>query len=372
VQNFPLDAIAEFHFMTQRFRAEYGRSYGGVLNVVTRSGTNRLAGSAFGYFRDRALNSRTRTEENNDVSKGDYRRWQYGGSVGGPIRRDRTHFFASFERTQQDTTQAVSTQGIAPEKDGVYAVAYRENIVAGNVTHQLDAGRLLSVRYGFDHNVQPYGANPLSPPEAWGENKNTFHSASVGLSSARSNRSNELLAHFSYFHNHIGANSTLPAETFPSGVRLGQNGATPQDTLQRKYQLKDDFTWVVGRHQLKAGASVIDVPSLDTTGSPEAFAVFNHLGDARDSPISRISGNGARSRRAASSGRASRSGSGGSTSRTRGSRFIRSRSTSACATTSSPAWRSTRTATASSRISRKRRGRDGCPESRASRISATT
>src|SRR4029450_256489 len=59
VQNFPLDSIGEVNFKTQRFRAEYGRANGGVLTVVTKSGTNDLRGSAFGYFRDKSLNAQT-------------------------------------------------------------------------------------------------------------------------------------------------------------------------------------------------------------------------------------------------------------------------------------------------------------------------
>src|SRR5262245_4106742 len=57
LQQFPLEAIQEFNFQTQRFKAEYGRSNGGVLNVVTKSGTNNLSGSFFEFFRDKTMNS---------------------------------------------------------------------------------------------------------------------------------------------------------------------------------------------------------------------------------------------------------------------------------------------------------------------------
>ena len=114
VQNFPLDSIGEFNFETSRFRADTGRANGGTIKVVTKSGTNQLQGSGFGYFRNDALNSQTETEKNAGVDKGDYERYQYGASLGGPIIKDRTHFFASFERIQQDTTQAVNTKGLYP------------------------------------------------------------------------------------------------------------------------------------------------------------------------------------------------------------------------------------------------------------------
>ena len=62
LQQFPLEAIQEFQFETQRFKAEYGRSNGGVMNVVTKSGTNRFQGSLFELFRDKAMNALTETE----------------------------------------------------------------------------------------------------------------------------------------------------------------------------------------------------------------------------------------------------------------------------------------------------------------------
>src|SRR5688572_8168690 len=105
LQLFPLEAIQEFNFVTSRYKAEYGRSNGGVMNIITKSGTNDLRGSWFTLFRDKALNAITQTEKLGGEEKQDYRRYQYGGSVGGPILTDKMHYFGAFERTQQDTLQ---------------------------------------------------------------------------------------------------------------------------------------------------------------------------------------------------------------------------------------------------------------------------
>src|SRR5215204_3384072 len=105
LQLFPLEAIQEFNFVTQRYKAEYGRSNGGVMNIVTKSGTNQLRGSWFTNFRDDSLNSQTMTEQISNVSKQPYRRYQFGGSFGGPVIQNKAHFFAAAERTQQDTQQ---------------------------------------------------------------------------------------------------------------------------------------------------------------------------------------------------------------------------------------------------------------------------
>ena len=152
LQGFPLEAIEQFNFQTQRFKAEYGRSNGGVLSVVTKSGTNNWSGSAFEVFRDKSMNALTMTERLPEIGgtgaavKGDYRQNQFGGSFGGPIAKDTAHFFVAAERTQQDKTQAVNTQGLFPTQDGIFAVPYRENLVTGKVTANLSAAQYLSVR----------------------------------------------------------------------------------------------------------------------------------------------------------------------------------------------------------------------------------
>jgi hypothetical protein len=293
VQNFPLDSIGEFNFETQRFRADSGRSNGGVLKVVTKSGTNEFRGSVFEYFRDKSLNSRTETEKNSGVEKGDYKKHQFGASFGGPIVKDKSHFFLSFERVQQDTTQAVNTSGLYPDKDGVYAVPFRENLFVGKITHQVNADNYLSVRYGYNDNSQPYGASPKAPPESWGDSKNKFHSVNANLNSVLGNgKINEFVFQFSYFDNHIAEASNLPSETYPNEVVAGQSINTPQSTVQHKYQFRDDFTWSKGRHELKAGVSFIYEPTLDITFSTGTSPLFVHLADSRTSPISSITFNG--------------------------------------------------------------------------------
>ena len=149
LQAFPLEAIEQFNFQTQRFKAEYGRSNGGVLSVVTKSGTNVFSGSAFEFFRDKSMNALTETEKLPQINgtgpavKGDYRQSQFGGSFGGPIAKDQAHFFFAIERTQQDKTQAVNTQGLFPIKDGIFAVPYRETPLTGKVTANLNTSQFL-------------------------------------------------------------------------------------------------------------------------------------------------------------------------------------------------------------------------------------
>jgi hypothetical protein len=87
------DAIAEFRVITNTFDAEYGRNSGAVVNVVTQSGTNGLHGDVYEYFRNKVLNA----QGFYDTTKAQFNQNQFGGTLGGPIVKDRTFFFGSYE-----------------------------------------------------------------------------------------------------------------------------------------------------------------------------------------------------------------------------------------------------------------------------------
>ncbi|MBI2817404.1 MAG: TonB-dependent receptor [Acidobacteria bacterium] len=99
--NLGVDAIQEFQVLTNNFSAEHGKAAGGIINMVFKSGTNAFHGSAFEYLRNDKLDARGFF----DRTKPPLRRNQFGGSVGGPIRRDRTFFFGSYEGLQERTKE---------------------------------------------------------------------------------------------------------------------------------------------------------------------------------------------------------------------------------------------------------------------------
>lgn len=94
-----VDAIREFEVLSSTYDAAFGRNAGGQVNVVTKSGSNRFDGSAYEFFRPGAMASRNHFAPG-DAPDPDYSRHQFGGSVGGPIKRDRTFFFTDYERTR--------------------------------------------------------------------------------------------------------------------------------------------------------------------------------------------------------------------------------------------------------------------------------
>jgi len=292
LQMFPLEAIQEFNFQTQRFKAEYGRSNGGVLNVVTKSGTNTPSGSFFEMFRDKSMNAESESEILASAGKQDYRRNQFGGSFGGPIAKDKAHFFGAVERTQQDTTQVVDTAGLFPDKNGVFAIPYRENLVTAKVTANLNPAQYLSVRYGYNNNSQPYGAARTSTFDNWGDSTNKFNSINLNHNWVMGGaKLNEFIFQYADFSNFIASRSSAPNETFPNNVTIGANGNTPQTTQQHKYQFRDDFSWhVTGHgglgHDFKVGANFINEPKLFITFNTGKGAVFyTHLTNELTGPI---------------------------------------------------------------------------------------
>ena len=96
-QAVPLDSVQEFSVVTSNFSAQYGRATGGVVNVVTKSGTNSFRGTAYEFYRSDALATNDFDNKSNGIEKGEFTRHQTGFSIGGPLQRDRLHFFSNLE-----------------------------------------------------------------------------------------------------------------------------------------------------------------------------------------------------------------------------------------------------------------------------------
>ncbi|HEV8658030.1 MAG TPA: TonB-dependent receptor [Thermoanaerobaculia bacterium] len=291
LQNFNLEAVQEFKIQTMQYKAEFGRSSGGVLTVATKTGTNTFAGSVYGFFRDKSLNEKTTTEKNTGSAKGEYKRQQYGASLGGPIVRDRAHFFGTYEKTVRDTTKTIDTGGVFPEFDGTGTpIPFRDQLGTAKATWNATAKQLVQVRYGYQRNTDIYGTSPLYLPSNQGVIANDYKSALASHSWTIGNdKLNDFLYQYTRFRNSILPVSNDPNLYFPSGVASGQNFNTPQTTHQEKNQFKDDFSWssalMGGRHDFKTGLNYIHEPILGgsfTTGTSGQFAM---LDDREDSPV---------------------------------------------------------------------------------------
>ena len=142
----PIEAIQEFQVITNQFDAEYGRTAGAVVNAVTKQGTNDVHGSAFGYFQDAKMTNKDffAKEKNLPKPATSYQRW--GGTVGGPIVKDKLHYFFSLERFRIDRADTINIparpdlSGTATTQDRVW-----NTIIRGD--HQINANNTYSVRW---------------------------------------------------------------------------------------------------------------------------------------------------------------------------------------------------------------------------------
>ncbi len=306
LQLFPLEAIQEFNMITSRYKAEYGRSNGGVMNIVTKSGTNRFGGSWFTMMRDKALNAESESERLSDLAaakagtaasgKNEYRRYQYGGSFGGPIAQNKAHFFVAAERTQQTTKQIVDTLGLFPSLNGVYDTPSVETLFTGKMSVNVNANQYLSVRYGRNTNSQVYGVGTRATPDSWGDSVNTFNSFNMNHNWVLGGtKLNEFIFQYADFANTILGRTSNPGQGFPNGVGIGLNANTPQTTIQHKWQFRDDFSWHIAGmgglgHDFKVGMNMIYEPKLYVTFNSGALDYsYTHLTNDVNGPISGIS-----------------------------------------------------------------------------------
>ena len=170
------DSVQEFRILTNGFDAEYGRNSGSVVNVVTKSGTNQVHGDVYEFNRNKVLNARNYL----DPVKEPFILNQFGGTIGGPIKKDRTFFFAAYEglRRIQGMSSGTVTLPTAAESTGVFAGTF-----GGNVTNPF-LGAVLQGRPGCAQAVAQNGGTIPDPtiaanyPTPWttifpGQNGNT-------------------------------------------------------------------------------------------------------------------------------------------------------------------------------------------------------
>lgn len=175
---FGQDAVREFQVLAASFPAEFGGASGGIVNTVTRSGTNELHGTAFFFLRDDALNSKAYFEKNDvygnpiHAPKAPLHQSQWGATLGGPVRKDRTFFFLSYEQFDVDANNFVTMDaGVAeslrrngfPVELGSVPYTIATKSALAKLDHNFGPSHRLLLRGHFSHdtdeNIEPFGGN---------------------------------------------------------------------------------------------------------------------------------------------------------------------------------------------------------------------
>jgi hypothetical protein len=275
VMQLPLEAVQEFIISTQRFSAANGRSEGAAVNVITKSGSNGFHGGAYVYERNERFNATEvdPTTGKTLTNKSPFSRQQYGGSIGGPIYKDKTFFFFALEKGRELTNIVVNSDALAElnlvKNLGAQPAAniptpYRDTRYNGRLDYRFNEKHNAFLSYAAQSN---FGLNDQSGAtnDLTGGNftKNELQVANATLNSTLTpNLVNSFTVGFQYWNNLIDSAKKVPTITFPGGIFFGTNTNVPQQSYQRKWQFRDDLSIIKGRHAFKTGFDFVWEPQL--------------------------------------------------------------------------------------------------------------
>ncbi len=263
------EAAQEFRVVNNTFAAEYGGALGGFVNIVTKSGGNDLHGSGYYYGMNNALNVQPILTGPNPV----LRQNQFGFTLGGPLKKDRTFWFANYEgqrRAESNKFSSVilnnlaainavkSFYGLAPETTN----SLRTNDYNGfllKIDHNLSEKNVLSARYNvLNSEVLGFlgGGGRASPASSTARNNRTFDQSFVASDTAvlSPNVVNE--AHFQWARRSFDFASVLkqPDLEVSNLLLTGKSTSDPDFYEETRLQLNDSFSVNMGKHALKMGA----------------------------------------------------------------------------------------------------------------------
>src|SRR6266850_1063028 len=269
---FSEESVQEFQVNQNGFSAEFGRAGGAVINVVTKSGTNEWHGSAFEYFRDEALNSNTPILTARNAKRPKLQINQFGGTVGGPIKKDRAFFFAAFDGQRSNIpnivdapnffAQSAAIQTLLAPKMGTYNVGRDQNVYMFKTDIRVNNSNQLVLRFNqqnFTGNNNENGG-ALSVQEHSGNSvaKTTTFSGSL-TSTLTSRVINEFRFQFGRDSEPGQANSDVTEARIQTGggfLQLGRNNFSPRETTIKRWQFIDNISYTRGAHSLKFGADL--------------------------------------------------------------------------------------------------------------------
>jgi len=304
--NLGVDAIQEFSVLTANYSAEYGKTSGGVVNAITRSGTNAFHGSGYEFIRNSALDAANFFENAGNIRKAPFKRNQFGGTIGGPIIKNRTFFFADYEGIRQ--SKGITNKNIVPSPASralvtdpqvlkylaLYPLPNSSNCSASDTVCQFTYSSQQVVTENFvttrvDHKISDkdslfgtyvYDKTPYTSPDSFGNVQLSTQSSRqiVAAEETHSFTPNFLNAlRFGFNHefvnNDVGVKALNPAAGDTSlGSFDGRNasvvnvagltsmsggvGGLPANMYDwNSFQGYDDASWARGKHSIKFGAA---------------------------------------------------------------------------------------------------------------------
>jgi hypothetical protein len=286
---FNMDAVKEVVVVAEGAPAEFGRSNGGFVNVVTKSGTNDLHGTVHSYFKSDSLSSAPKRADGTAGEKFDFSQQQLGFTLGGPLKKDKAFYFLAFDYQNGDSTKQTDPSRIeqrvvdffaslgSPSENGPIDRTNDARVFLGKIDWQLNSSHLLTLRYNYTWSEQQNGTFDV---DSWGRSANAIEKSysHAGSGSLMSSLSPVLLNEFRFQFareyrprpydgpNVNGQSRPLPdtAFDFGRGYRFGMPFFIPVTYYDQRIQLNNNLSFIKGRHAFKVGAELNAVKSVQT------------------------------------------------------------------------------------------------------------
>ncbi|MFY9608469.1 MAG: TonB-dependent receptor, partial [Blastocatellia bacterium] len=301
-QNFSTETIQEFQISTFNFDLSTGVTSVGAINIVSRTGTNEFHGNAFLYFRDHAFAALPTFGRPNSSFDPFFRRYQWGGAAGGPIKKDKAFFFTNIERLDQTAAigSFISGSGLgalfgpafASSFNTTFTSPYKGWLFNVRTDVKISDKNNMFARFSYDNNhaFAPTGTNDL--PSAWRNNKNRDPNIQGGLTTILTQN---LVNDVRFNYQRITNESDPPSEAdcpdsnpacigrggpainiVSTNFLIGNNSAAPQSRFLDRYQTTDNINWVKGSHRFRFGGEWEHNYGHGTFGFAQPAVLFLH------------------------------------------------------------------------------------------------
>jgi outer membrane receptor protein involved in Fe transport len=267
---FPQNAVQEFRVLTQNYSAEFSKASGAIITAVTKSGSNTVMGDVFGFFQDKDLVAANPFAAPG-TPKPEYERLQLGASIGGPIIRDRMHYFVSYESNDEDRQSQVTLGALTgaaadairtryADRPGFYGVPFELRLLFGKATFQPASQHLFDLSgYIRDETDIRFGSGTTAYDVAE-EVAQDIWNIGTRYQLTGNNWLNEAMVNYQYYQwNPRPLNEDQVGLNYQGIIRVGGRD-TEQDISQTRLSLRDDVMFTGwewnGNHSVKVGGNV--------------------------------------------------------------------------------------------------------------------
>ncbi len=265
---FPQGAVQEFRVLSANYKAEYEDAGVSVITAVTKSGGNEFHGEAFGFFQNKDMREKDYFEKLENRPKGDFKRKQYGGSLGGPIIKDKLNFFVSYEGNDEDRLLNVRLGQRTPANiarfgsyEGTFASPFREDLGFAKLTFQPGDDDKVELSGSVRIEKETSGFGGATSQETASLNKNNVYTGNLRWQHNKGDFQNEAsLDYVWYKFEPTSLNPDLVGQDFQGVIRIGGRDTT-QRVVQKGLTLRDNVTLsnidaLGGNHVIKFGGKI--------------------------------------------------------------------------------------------------------------------